>query len=197
MSAPRRPNPAKLVVGLLFRDPDRQQQVWQSLSERFGPLDCLTQPVPFTYTDYYEREMGPGIQRQLGTFLDLVDPDALPAIKLFSNDLERRLSPTEGRQVNIDPGLLSEERLVLATGKNFTHRIYLGEGIYGDLTLIYQKGAYRPLPWTYPDYRDPALLQVLQAVRAKLIYQRGGRLPRTASVNAEAVRAAGGASEAD
>jgi hypothetical protein len=177
VSVPQQPKPAKLVAGLLFRDSDRQRQAWRKLSEHFGTIDLITEPAPFTYTNYYNREMGPGIMRQLGSFLDLVDPEKLPDIKLLTNALERELSAEGERRVNIDPGLLSEERLVLATGKNYTHRIYLRDGIYADLTLIYQKGTYRPLPWTYPDYQDPGLIHFLRALRGKLVFQRSGRLP--------------------
>lgn len=178
MSVPRRSEPAKLIVGLLYRDPDLQQQVWRRLSAAFGALDLLTEPIAFTFTDYYDREMGPGILRRMGSFQDLVDPQRLPDIKLATNALEQEWSRDGRRRINIDPGLLSEERLVLATGKNYTHRIYLRDGIYADLTLIYQKGSYRALPWTYPDYQDAGLLHWLRALRAKLIFQRSGRLPR-------------------
>jgi len=141
-------------------------------------MDFLTEPESFTYTNYYDSEMGQGIYRQVGSFLELVPSDTLPEIKLLTNQLEIQFSSEGGRQVNIDPGLLSEERLVLATGKNFTHRIYLRDGIYADLTLIYQKSGYQPLPWTYPSYREPGLLHLLGALRQKLIFQRTGRLPR-------------------
>ena len=85
----------------------------------------------------------------------LVPQDQLAAIKLKTNELETRWEVEGQRQVNVDPGILSAERLVLATGKNYIHRIYLGSGVYGDLTLIYSQGSYRPLPWTYPDYQVP------------------------------------------
>lgn len=178
MSHPREPRPAKLIAGLLFRDFDVRKRVLAALNERFGCMDCLTEPKPFTYTDYYDAEMGPGIYRQTISFSDLVHPGSLPQIKLFTNELEHQLTCDGKRQVNIDPGLLSEERVILATGKNFTHRIYLRDGIYADLTLIYQAGAYQTLPWTYPDYKDPTLLCFFSALRRKLIYQRDGRLPR-------------------
>jgi hypothetical protein len=80
--------------------------------------------------------------------------------------------------VNIDPGLLSEERFILATGKNFTHRIYLKDGIYADLTLIYQQEGFKSLPWTFPDHQDPKLLHYLNMLRQKLVFQRTGKLPR-------------------
>ena len=71
------------------------------------------------------------------------------------------------RRVNLDPGYLLLERFVLASGKNFTHRIYIGQGIYADLTLMFQKGAFRTLPWTYPDYAARDMQSFLTQVRRK------------------------------
>jgi hypothetical protein len=141
-------------------------------------MDFLSISSAFTYTAYYDDEMGRGIRRQTAGFLNLVAPESLPDIKLRTNEIETNLLGGGKRQVNIDPGLLSPERLVLATGKNFTHRVYLRYGIYADLTLVYQKGAYRPLPWTYPDYREPEFLHYLEVLRKKLKFQLDGILPR-------------------
>ncbi len=103
-------------------------------------MDFLSAPGAFPYTTYYNKEMGQEIRRQTASFLDLVAPQSLPDIKLRTNEIETGLLRDGKRQVNIDPGLLGAERFILATGKNFTHRIYLRDGIYADLTLIYQKG---------------------------------------------------------
>lgn len=178
MSRPREPQPAKLIVGLLFRDFDIRERALIALEEQFGPLDWISEAKSFVYTSYYESEMGPGIYRQTASFNRLVPPTDLVDIKLATNRLEDDFSRDGGRQINIDPGLLSEERVILATGKNYTHRIHLRGGIYADLTLIYQAGSYQVLPWTYPDYRDPLLLHFFNALRRKLIFQRNGRLPR-------------------
>lgn len=178
MSIPRDPQPAKLIAGLLFRDWEIARAVLEALCERYGPLDFLSESKPFTFTRYYDREMGGKLLRQTASFIDLVHMEDLPDIKLFTNELESRLSLGGKRRINVDPGLLSEERLILATGKNYTHRIYLRKGIYADLTLIYQGGAYQILPWTYPDYRDATLLHFLSALRRTLIFQRCGKLPR-------------------
>lgn len=177
MSQPKEPLPAKLIIRFLFRDFNVQAETLKALGEMFGKLDFLSAPSPFPYTTYYDSEMGEGIRRQTAAFLDLVPIESLPEIKLKTNELEKRFSVEEKRQVNIDPGILNEERFILATGKNFTHRIYLRSGIYADLTLIYQKGAYRPLPWTYPDYQEPDFLHYLGVLRKKLRFQRDGVLP--------------------
>jgi hypothetical protein len=177
MSQPRAAQQAKLIAGLLFGDFQIQENALLGLEQEFGALDFLTEPEPFTYTTYYEREMGAGLYRQTIAFLNLLSPEILPDVKLLTNALEQKLAVSGSRRVNIDPGLLSEERLILASGKNFTHRIYLRSGIYADLTLIYQKGRYLSLPWTYPDYQTPRILHFFGALRQKLVFQRTGRLP--------------------
>ena len=177
MSLPQEPRDARLFVGLLFRDFGVREEALREFCGLVGPLDFLSEPVLFTQTNYYDREMGRGLYRQVATFTSLVCPESLPDIKLATNEIEGRFTRDGKRQVNIDPGLLNEERLVLATGKNFTHRVYLRNGIYADLTLIYQRDAYRALPWTYPDYREPDLLHWLGALRRKLVLQRGQGLP--------------------
>ncbi len=177
MSIPREPPPAKLIVGLLFRDFEIRREALAQLTALYGPLDFATRAEPFSYTSYYDREMGEGILRQVVSFQDLAAADALPRIKHQTNLIETRLSSDAKRRINIDPGFLSEERVVLATGKNYTHRVYLRDGIYADLTLIYQKGGFRALPWTYPDYREANLLHYLGALRRKLIFQRKEKVP--------------------
>jgi hypothetical protein len=177
MSVPQEPPQVKLIAGLLFVDSAVRDHALEALFNRFGSLDFLMETQPFVYTTYYDREMGTGIQRQVCSFLQLVPVDSLPDIKLFTNQLEAQLSLNGKRQINIDPGFLSEERLILATGKNYTHRIYLRNGIYADLTLLFQKGAYEGLPWTYPDYQEPALLHFFGALRQKLRFQRHGEPP--------------------
>jgi hypothetical protein len=177
MSIPQEPPQAKLIAGLLFVDMEVRDHALEMLFSRFGPPDFLTEAQPFVYTTYYNREMGTSIQRQVCSFLHTVRAESLPDIKLFTNQLEAQLSLGGKRRINIDPGFLSEERLILATGKNYTHRIYLRNGIYADLTLLFQNGAYEKLPWTYPDYQEPVLLHFLGALRKKLRFQRRGELP--------------------
>jgi hypothetical protein len=177
MSHPKEPDPAKLIIRFLFREPGIQRQALDALALDFGPMDFLSMSAPFLYTKYYDKEMGHELFRQTAGFLNPVAPGSLPDVKLRTNEIEAGLARDGRRQVNIDPGLLSPERFVLATGKNYTHRIYLRDGIYADLTLIYQKGAYNPLPWTYPDYREPEFLHFLGILRKKLRFQKRGIMP--------------------
>lgn len=171
MSKPRLPEPAKLVIGCFTSDKDMLEGVARKFSESFGPPDVISPWLPFDHTDYYTPEMGSPLFRRMMAFCELIQQDALADIKLFTNKLEGRFSRGGRRLVNIDPGYVVPERFVLATGKNYTHRIYLREGIYADLTLIYQKGLFRPMDWTYPGYADEAMIRFLACVRQKHLWQ--------------------------
>ncbi len=169
MSSPTQPHPAKLVVSLLMQKTELIANVAEDMVKALGPIDVVSQWMPFNYTHYYEKEMGAPLQRRVFAFKPLIEQDALASIKLLTNEIEQRSAIGGKRQINIDPGYLLRSRFILATGKNYAHRIYIGQGIYADLTLIYQKGAYRKLPWTYPDYAGAEMQTYLASVRRKYI----------------------------
>lgn len=171
MSVPCEPRPAKLVVSIFMKERGLLEQAVGSLYESFGSVDMVSAWLPFDKTDYYIAEMGSPLFRRLFAFCKLIDQETLADVKLFTNKLEDKFSKDSKRLVNIDPGYLLAERFVLATGKNYTHRIYLKGGIYADLTLIYHKGRFRSLDWTYPDYADEAIISVLKSVRDRYMYQ--------------------------
>jgi len=171
MSLPRRPLPVKPLVSVIFAQPNLETTVFQELTGLLGPPDLVSGWLPFDQTRYYEPEMGGRLQRRLAAFLCLADPGMLSRWKQYTNQLEDRLSMGGRRWVNIDPGYLARERLVLATGKNYTHRLYLQDGIYGEVTLIFQKGGWQTLPWTYPDYGSEPLRHFLAQARQKYLWQ--------------------------
>lgn len=170
MSQPQPPAPAKLFVGLITKDKETGQAVAEALTDAFGPMDLVSQWLPFDFTAYYEAEMGVPLYRRIFAFASLIEQSALVDIKLGTNQLEKQWSQNGKRRINLDPGYLLAEKLVLATGKNFAHRIYLSQNIYADLTLIYQQGKFKVLPWTYPDYRHPSLQRFLIQVRSKYMH---------------------------
>ncbi|MEW6352560.1 MAG: DUF4416 family protein [Thermodesulfobacteriota bacterium] len=165
MSVPKIPLPARVLVSLLTPRKDLADQALPELIGELGPLREEIGPIEFGFTTYYEKEMGPGIRRWLWIFEQLVDRERLFHIKCLTNRLEQLYTIEGRRQFNLDPGLLSLENLVLATGKNRANRIYLRDGIFADLTLMYVAGRYRPLEWTYPDYADARLLEILNRLR--------------------------------
>jgi len=169
MSLPKTPGPAKLIIGIFMKDKRLFPDVTEKLVMRFGGIDMVSPWFAFDFTDYYESEMGTPLFRRILVFKTLIQQEAMAGIKLTTNAIERDDLNKNGRRVNIDPGYLLRERFVLATGKNFAHRIFIGEGIYAELTLIYQKGAFKKLPWTYPDYGSESILSYLMKVRDKYV----------------------------
>lgn len=160
------PLPAKLVMGILWVGEDGLRFARMKAEDLFGPVDRQSDRVLFEqYTSYYEPEMGKGIQRCYWSFSDLVPPGSLAEIKLATNRIEAELSSGAGRKVNLDPGLLTLDSLVLATTKPYYHRTYLGKGIHADLSLVYRRGNFECLPWTYPDYREPWVRDFFLGVR--------------------------------
>lgn len=152
-------------MGILISAPDRREELLAALGESWGPRDFLSAPIPFTFTGYYDREMGGPIERIFVSFRDLVDPALLADIKLRTNALEEGFREGGGRRVNLDPGLMALSRFTLATTKENAHRIPLSNGMYAEITLLYGKDGFRPLEWTYPDYRSAGYLAVLNKIR--------------------------------
>jgi hypothetical protein len=169
MSVPQTPKPAKLVIGIIATEIAIVENLVKELASQFGQIDLVSQWMQFNFTTYYEPEMGSPLFRRVFAFKPLISQGDLSAVKLATNQLEHHFSVNSRRRVNIDPGYMLRERFVLASGKNFSHRVYIGGGIYADLTLIYQKGSFQKLPWTYPDYSDDAMLKFLGQVRNKYI----------------------------
>ncbi len=171
MSQPQPPLPVKPVMSLILAREDLAPAVMASLAEYFGPPDLVSPWWPFTASSYYTPEMGTDLRRRLVSFLHLADPGRLAAWKVFANGIELRFTLGGRRTVNLDPGYVAKERLVLATGKNYSHRLYLGQGIFGDLTLIYSQKDFQPLPWSYPDYARGEMPELLGLVRQKYLWQ--------------------------
>ncbi len=161
------PAPVKLVVGMISAKVELFHQVEAILSRRFGDIDFESELIPFTHTDYYDTEIGGNLKRKFISFKELIKPEDIADIKIFTNDLEKKFlyAGSGRRRINLDPGYLEAAKLVLATTKNHQHRIYLGKGIYGEVTLRYTKKSFQPWEWTYPDYRSAKYLQIFNTIR--------------------------------
>lgn len=177
MSTPAEPEDVKRIAGLIAADRALVDRAIEDLEGVFGPKDWKSPLLAFDRTRYYDREMGSPLVRRFVTFERLMRPEALVRDKLETNRLEDRYRRGGKRTVNVDPGYIALERLVLATGKNYTHRIYLSCGVYADLTLVYHKQGFRTLPWTYPDYADPGAVEMFNELRRRYKLQLRGLPP--------------------
>ncbi len=171
MSKPTETLPVKLIFSIFASAGDLISGTINRLSALYGQPDYVSGQMPFDYTDYYSPEMGNQLVRRFVSMEKLIRPETLPDIKLSTNAIEEESMRDHHRKINIDPGYLSQAHLILATGKGYTHRPYLRDGIYADLTLIYQGRKFCALPWTYPDYADEKQLLMLTAIRSRYLLQ--------------------------
>ena len=169
MSTPKKPLPAKLLVGFFMQDKDIFNKICPIIEEKLGGIDIISPWFDFDYTDYYTKEMGNKLLRRIIVFKDLIEQENLAKIKNITNLIEKSYEYNGKRKVNIDPGYMLPSRLILATGKDYSHRIYIGENIYADLTLIFKNGDFHTLEWTYPDYAARDMRDFLLKVRGKYL----------------------------
>lgn len=141
----------------------------ENLEDKFGEIDIISPSIPFSFTDYYNSEMGEGIERFFISFKNLVSPDELREAKLFTNRLEKEWEEDGKRKINLDPGTMSAANVILATTKNRSHRIAIGSSLYAEVTLIYQNHGFMSFPWTYSDYMSKEVQDILFAFRRNLL----------------------------
>ena len=165
------PPPVKLFTGLIYGPGSPVDECVRSLEEGIGEIDFKSGAMSFEYTGYYAEEMGTHLIRTLITYKKLIKREEIVEIKVFTNKMEKVFSFENKRTINIDPGYISQEHIILATGKGFSHRPYLGRGVYADLTLMYKKDEYRVLEWTYPDYGSDEMKELFRELRRSYVAQ--------------------------
>ncbi len=188
------PKPVKLFIGMLSQEIALFDKLKEKLKEVFGPVNLESPVWDWRHTDYYSEEMGSGLKRKFIFFQNLINPETISEIKLKTNELEKQylsknnppvppfsknppISPLVkggkeggfkgGRRINLDPGYLDSAKVVLVSTKDFSHRIYLGNGIYGEVTLIYSNKSYQILPYTYPDFKTKEYFDIFKKAREK------------------------------
>ena len=168
------PLPGRLLMGVLWSQGVDTVETENLVSQHFGPIHRRSETVSFQkYTSHYEKEMGKGISRCFWAFNSSFQRGALVDAKLATNRIERTMARDGKRIINLDPGLLTPEALIMATTKPHYHRIYLSKGIYAELTLIYQRKEFDTMTWTYPDYREDWARSFFQVVRNDLLEKWG------------------------
>jgi len=171
----KEPNPVKLIVGILASDERCLAAAREAVLASLGPADLVSEAWTFDQTDYYTKQIGPSVLRQFVGIERLVHPGDLASIKHRTNEMERQLAASLAtaypRPVNLDPGVIEPSKLILVSTKNFAHRIYIGMQMYAEVTLVFDKGQWRTLPYTFPDYYRPEYHEFLSRVRSRLVEQ--------------------------
>ena len=176
MGLPTPPQPVKLLIALLAAEPPMLASAATQLQQDYGAVDLESDVFPWNTTEYYRAEMGNNLLRRFLTFEPLISPEELVRIKLETNAHELTLSsaatPSAPRRVNLDPGYIDATKLVLASTKDQAHRLYLSQGIYAEVTLLYHHKAFHPFLYTYEDYRWPETHAFLRQARKRYLEQR-------------------------
>ena len=166
------PDPVKLIVGMLSGRRELLAEAAERLGAEYGPIDLTSDIIDFDFTHYYDRQMGGPLLRQFVAFERLITPDEIAAVKLATNRLEAEFAAAARagpqRPVNLDPGYVTEGKLVLASVKDHAHRIYLRDGIYAEVTLRHAAGRWTASQHTFPDYASGAYDAFLTDARRRL-----------------------------
>lgn len=178
MSIPKTPKPVRLFCGIIAVSEEAMASLEEDLVGLFGPVSISTEVMPFDCTSYYASEMGSGLLRKFVAFRRMIDPGDLAGVKVLTNRLEhkyavKRDGSTSSRCVNLDPGYVTPAKVVLATAKNYTHRIYLSQGIFAEVTMTFDKKGCVFLDWTYPDFKRRGYTDFFLRLRGELLDAQG------------------------
>lgn len=165
MGIPKDPENAILFTALLFHDEEDLKHAKERLSYQFGPIALESEIFGWSHSKYYSDEFGTELKRKFIVFNTFICPDEIADIKLLTNTIELEFSKNNKRAVNIDPGYLTLGKLVLASTKNYSHRIYLGKGIYAEVTLYYKHKDFHPTRFTFNDYKQSDYIEFFRKAR--------------------------------
>lgn len=160
----KKPEKVKLIIGIIAQE-SNLHLADEKIKETLGEIDFESEILPFIHTDYYEEEFGGNLYRKFISFKRLIYPDELSKCKIITNEIEEILSSNNKRKINLDAGYLSLSKLVLASTKDYFHRIYIGQSIFAEITLFYKDKTFQPTPFTYPDYRTKDYIDIFNHIR--------------------------------
>lgn len=163
----------KSIAGVLTNETELLGQALLDMEPIWGKADIIGEWLNFDHTTYYNEEMGEGLKRIFVSFENLVAPEKAGNFKLQASLIEdkfRKGGVDKRRRVNIDPGYLDANKVVLITGKHGGHKIALATNIWADFLLWYNKG-WVALPWAFPDFRSGQLFPVFMKMRRRFKQQ--------------------------
>lgn len=164
MAHTKKVSDAKLIIGIMYEDVKKYNEVIFLLNELFGKVE-FSLNYDFSFTKYYEKEMGKNLKKSILLFKKQIDRKSLPDIKLITNGIEEDLSINNKRTINIDPGYMTKDAIVLASAKEMPHRVYLKKGIFADVVLTFYDGNFEHNIRTFPDYRQDIVKEFLKKIR--------------------------------
>jgi hypothetical protein len=171
MEKPKKILPVKLFFGVTITEKMDWPSGKQILTNLYGGIDHSLDWYLFDHTEYYKTEMGENLKKCMVSLTELIMPEKLVEIKIASNEIEKQFMLNGSRKINLDPGYLTSAKIILATTKDYSHRVYLGRGIFADLHLQYRQNKFQINPWTYPDYQEPFVIKYFEELREIYLHQ--------------------------
>lgn len=165
MGTPKQPKKALLLVAALCADSAVYDEACTMLEGMYGPVIMESPAMPWDYSEYYGDEMGDRLFRRFLFFETLIDEGMLAGVKVATNELEHHFAVDGKRRINLDPGYVTQAKVVLASTKDYSHRMYIGQGIYAEVTLMYTKKQLQKGFFTYSDYLDERTLRTMTLAR--------------------------------
>lgn len=159
-------------AALMFPDEELYEKSMQLLQDRFGEILGLGEIFNVTdFTNYYVKEFGENLKKQFIVFKERQSLETLYKSKIWSNEIEVTIKEPENnkRFVNIDPGYLEASKFVLYSSKDFSHRLYQGEGIFAEVTMLFMHGKFHKMGWTYEDYWFEQNRSFLKKMRTEIL----------------------------
>jgi hypothetical protein len=165
------PAVTKVFFGLIYKDSDGLEYILNKI-KKIGRIDVESPEIPFNFTSYYKKEMGTDLLRKWVSIDKKTPENELVGLKHRAINWEKERAVEGKRTVNCDPGGICDNRVVLVTTKNFSHRIYLGDGIFGEVTLIYIGDKFHPQKWTYSDYQTEVFQNFAKECKRKFLEKK-------------------------
>lgn len=123
----------------------------------------------FPMREYYSKEMGEELSRSFIFYPTPVSRESLVSHKKHCDEVEKLNQDFAGRIFNVDPGIITLDQVLLSSGKPYSHRIYLNDGVYAELTYQFKDKSFHQLDWTYPDYQHPEIIEQFNWFRSFLL----------------------------
>jgi hypothetical protein len=164
--------PVKFFTAITFAPTAPIDEAQRLLEGVLSAIEDVSPSYDFgQFTNYYADEMGTDLKKKILSFQELKPAEMLPEIKMATNEIENNFLNEQGRRINFDPGYICAAKMVLATTKDYDHRIYLNRGIFADLHYRFRQGHFQPNEWTYPDYRQPEIIEYFERIRYSYLEQ--------------------------
>jgi hypothetical protein len=167
--------PVARLLAVITRYDEALAWTKATLAGAWGPVALQSPSFPFRETDYYTATMGPELNKTFLVFEPLADPGDVADWKFRSNAWEDEYAALrrhdELRPLNLDVGYITPAKLVLASTKDHAHRMYLGRGMYAEVTLFYKHRMWQHHDFTFPDYRRADYHAFFEEVRRWLRQQ--------------------------